>query len=177
MNINASMSRLFDLDLQLLADSVLTIIAVMALVFAMSYFLFDPVRKLMEDRQRLIAADIENAAKDKEDAALLKEQYDDKLKQVDKEAEEILSEARKKALKNEARIVEEAKLEAARIMERTSEEIELEKKRALDDVKQEIISVATVMAGKVISSNMDVSVQESLVDETLKEMGESTWQS
>ena len=177
MNINASMSRLFDLDLQLLADSVLTIIAVMALVFAMSYFLFDPVRKLMEDRQRLIAADIENAAKDKEDAALLKEQYDDKLKQVDKEAEEILSEARKKALKNEARIVEEATLEAARIMERTSEEIELEKKRALDDVKQEIISVATVMAGKVISSNMDVSVQESLVDETLKEMGESTWQS
>lgn len=177
MNINASMSRLFDLDLQLLADSVLTIIAVMALVFAMSYFLFDPVRKLMEDRQRLIAADIENAAKDKEDAALLKEQYDDKLKQVDKEAEEILSEARKKALKNEARIVEEAKLEAARIMERTSEEIALEKKRALDDVKKEIISVATVMAGKVISSNMDVSIQESLVDETLEEMGESTWQS
>ena len=177
MNINASMSRLFDLDLQLLADSVLTIIAVMALFFALSYFLFDPVRKLMEDRQKLIAAEIESAIKDKEEAALLKEQYDDKLKQVDKEAEEILSEARKKALKNEARIVEEAKLEATRIMERASEEVELEKKRALDDVKQEIITVATAMAGKVISSNMDVSIQESLVDETLKEMGESTWQS
>ena len=177
MNINASMSRLFDLDLQLLADSVLTLIAVMALVFALSYFLFDPVRKLMEDRQKLIAADIESATKDKEEAALLKEQYDVKLKQVDKESEEILSEARMKALKNEARIVEEAKLEAARIMDRASEEVELEKKRALDDVKQEIISVATAMAGKVIATNMDVSIQESLVDETLKEMGESTWQS
>ena len=33
------------------------------------------------------------------------------------------------------------------------------------------------MAGKVIASNMDVTIQESLVDETLKEMGESTWQS
>lgn len=171
------MSRLFDLDFQLLADSVLTIIAVMALFFALSYFLFDPVRNLMEERQRLIAADIANANKDKEDAALLKEQYDDKLRQVDKEAEEILSEARKKALKNEAKILEDAKLEAARIMERTGEEVELEKKRAMDEVKQEMISVATVMAEKVIAANMDVSIQDSLVDETLKEMGESTWQS
>ena len=171
------MSRLFDLDLQLLADSVLTIIAVMALFFALSYFLFDPVRNLMEERQRLIAANIEDAIKDKEEAALLKEQYDDKLKLVDKEAEEILSEARKKALNNEAKIVENAKLEAARIMERTSEEVELEKKRAMDEVKQEMIAVATVMAGKVIAANMDVSIQDSLVDETLKEMGESTWQS
>ena len=171
------MSRLFDLDFQLLADSVLTIIAVMALFFALSYFLFDPVRNLMEERQRLIAADIANANKDKEDAALLKEQYDDKLRQVDKEAEEILSEARKKALKNEAKILEDAKLEAARIMERTGEEVELEKKRAMDEVKQEMISVAAMMAGKVVSENMNPQIQESLVDETLKEMGESTWQS
>ncbi len=177
MNINASMSRLFDLDLQLLADSVLTLIAIMALFFAMSYFLFDPVRKLIEDRKKLIAADIEDAKKDKEAAALLKEEYDGKLKNADKEVEEILSEGRKKALKSEARIVEEAKLEAARIMERANEEVELEKKRAMEDVKQEIITVATAMAGKVLGSNMDVSIQESLVDETLKEMGESTWQS
>lgn len=175
--MNLSMSRLFDLDLQLLADSVLTIIAVMALFFALSYFLFDPVRKLMEDRQKLIAADIEAAAKDKQDAADLKECYDEKLKQVDKEAEEILSEARQKALKNEARIVEEAKQEANRIMERADQEVELEKKRAMDEVKQEMIAVATAMAGKVIAANMDVSIQDSLVDETLKEMGESTWQS
>lgn len=177
MSINASMSRLFDLDLQLLADSVLTIIAIMALFFALSYFLFDPIRKLMEDRQKLIAADIENAKKDKEAAAVLKEQYDEKLKNADKEVEEILSDARRKALKNEAKIVDEAKQEAARIMARAGEEVELEKKRAMDEVKQEIVAVATAMAGKVIASNMDVTIQESLVDETLKEMGESTWQS
>ena len=44
-------------------------------------------------------------------------------------------------------------------------------------MKQEMISVAALMAGKVVSANMDVEIQESLVDETLKEMGESTWQS
>ena len=43
-------------------------------------------------------------------------------------------------------------------------------------MKQEIIQVAQAMAGKVVASNMDVTIQESLVDETLKEMGDSTWQ-
>ena len=60
-------------------------------------------------------------------------------------------------------------------MERARMEAELEKKKAADDVKKEMIAVASLMAGKVVSGAIDVSVQESLVDETLKEMGESTW--
>ena len=52
---------------------------------------------------------------------------------------------------------------------------ELEKKKAADDVKKEIISVASAMAGKVVSASIDTNVQDQLIDETLKEMGESTW--
>ena len=102
-------------------------------------------------------------------------EYEQKLKEVDKEAQEILSEARKKAMKNEAKIIAEAKEEAARIIERANVEIELEKKRALDDMKQEMISIASMMAGKVVAASIDTSVQDSLIDETLKEMGEQTW--
>ena len=47
----------------------------------------------------------------------------------------------------------------------------------MDEVKQEMITVASMMAAKVVAANIDVAVQEQLVDETLKEMGESTWQS
>ena len=36
--------RLFDLDFQLLADAVLSIIAVFVLFLALSYFLFNPAR-------------------------------------------------------------------------------------------------------------------------------------
>ena len=42
-------------------------------------------------------------------------------------------------------------------------------------MKQEIVSIASLMAGKVVASSIDVKVQDSLIDETLKEMGESTW--
>ena len=169
------MERLFDLDMQLVHDTILLAIAVFFLFLAMSYLLFNPVRKMLEDRKLKIRTELDDAAADKESAAALKAQYEDKLKNIDKEAEAILSEARQKALRSEAKIVEEAKAEAARIIARANEEALLEKKRVVDEMKQEMISVATAMASKVISANIDINIQNQLVDETIKEMGDSTW--
>ena len=166
---------LFNLDAQLIFDAILLAVAVFFLFLLMSYLLFNPARKLLSDRQNRIANEIEEAKEDKESAAALKAEYEAKLKDVDKEAETILAEARQKALKNEARIIEEAKEEASRIIKRAREEAELEKKHAMDDVKQEMITIASMMAKKVVTASMDVQIQSSLVDETLREMGESTW--
>lgn len=166
---------LFGLDVQLVADTVLLAIAVFILFILMSYLLFNPARDLLEKRRQKIREDIDSAEQDKKDAAALKTEYDGKLKEIDKEAEEILSEARKKAKKNEAKIIEEAKAEAARILARANEEIELEKKHAADDMKKEMIQIASMMAGKVVAASIDTTVQDQLVDETLKEMGDKTW--
>ena len=169
------MERLFDLDMQLVHDVILLAIAVFFLFLAMSYLLFNPVRKMLEDRKLKIKTELDDAAADKADAAALRAQYEEKLKNIDKEAEAILSEARQKALHNEAKIVEEAKEEAARIIARANEEALLEKKRVVDEMKQEMIAVAAAMASKVISANIDINIQNQLVDETIKEMGDSTW--
>ena len=171
------MLRLFGLDFQLLHDVVLMAIAVFFLFMFMSKMLLNPARKLLEERKNRIATDIETAQTDKADAAALKAEYDAKLKNVDKEAEQILSEARQKAQKNAARIEADAKEEAARIIQRANEEAELSKKRAMDDVKQEMVSIASMMAAKVVAAQIDTSIQDTLVEETLKEMGDSTWQS
>ena len=32
-----------------------------------------------------------------------------------------------------------------------------------------------MIAGKVVSENIDTSVQDSLIDDTLKEIGDQTW--
>ena len=168
---------LFDLNAQLLFDTVLLAIAVFFLFLLMSNLLFNPARKLLKDRQSRIAKDISDANEDKESAAALKAEYESKLKDIDKEAEVILSEARQKALKNESKIIDEAKQEAARIIKRAQEEAELEKKHAMDDVKQDMIQIASMMAQKVVAASIDTRIQDSLVEETLREMGESTWQS
>ena len=138
--------------------------------------MFDPARKLLKDRQDRIENDINSAKDDKETAAALKAEYEGRLKEIDKEAEAILSEARQKAVKNEAKIIDEAKQEASRIIKRAQEEAELEKKHAMDDMKQEMIQIASMMAQKVVSASIDTQIQDTLVDETLKEMSNSTWQ-
>lgn len=169
------MERLFDLDFQLLHDAVLTLISVLVLFGVMSYFLFNPARDFLEKRRNKIAQDLSEASLQKEEALALKQEYDEKLGAVDKEAEEILKEARKKALATENRIVAEAKEEAARIIARANDEAVLAKQKVADDVKKEMVSLASVMAGKVVAANINTAVQESLIDETLKEIGESTW--
>ncbi len=167
--------RLFDLDFQLFHDAVLMIIAVVALFLIMSYFLFNPAREFLQKRQEKIRTELEDAKKNQESANALKAEYESKLKNVDKEAESILADARKRALANENRIVAAAKEEAAAIIERAREEAKLEKQKMADDVKKEIVAVAALMAGKVVASKVDVTIQDSLIDETLKEIGDSTW--
>ena len=171
-----SMERLFDLDWQLIADSCLPIIAVVVLFFIMSYFLFNPARKMLNDRKEKIRGELEDAKNSQETAAMLKAEYESKLKEIDKEAEVILSDARKRALANENQIIAQAKEEADRIIERARVEAQLEKQKMSDEVKKEIISVASMMAGKVVSASIDMTVQNQLIDETLKEMGDDTWQ-
>ena len=97
------------------------------------------------------------------------------MKDINKEAEAILSEARKKAMDNEAKIIAKAKEDAAAIIERAHVEAELEKKKITDDVKKEMISVAAVLAEKADGESMDHAIQDRLVEETLKEIGDGTW--
>ena len=167
--------RIFGLDAQLLADVLIQGVSIFILFLLLSYILFEPVKKLLKNREERIRKDIESAKTDKETAAQLKTEYDEKLKEISKEKNEILSDARKKALKKENEIIEGANAEAGRILTRANQEIALEKSKVTDDMRMEIIRVATAMASKIIGSEIEESKQDALIEETLKEMGESTW--
>lgn len=166
---------IFGLDPLLLVDSAITILAMFFVFLLLSYLLFNPARNLMEKRQEGIREQMETAAREKQDAIQFKAEYDEKIKNVQKETDEILSEARKKALKKESVMLEEAREEAAQIVARANREVELEKSKVKDEMKQEIINVATAMAGKIVASSLDESKQSQLLADTLEEMGDETW--
>ena len=86
--------RIFGLDKQLLVDVCFQGIAILILFAFLSYILFEPVKKMLNNRKEKVQNDLETAAANKEEALKLKETYDAKIKEVDKEAEEILSNAR-----------------------------------------------------------------------------------
>ncbi len=167
--------RIFGLDLQLGFDAVLQAIAVLLLFMALTYILYEPVKKILKDRQEKIKNELATAASDMEEAAKLRADYENKLKDINKEADQILAEARKKALKKEQEIIADAQDEAARIVARANAEIELEKKKVKDEVKTEMIAIASAMAGKFVAETIDADKQDALITETLQEMGDQTW--
>ena len=169
------MDRILGLDLQLIMDALWTALNIGILFFVASYMFFNPARDFINKRKEKIKGELDFAKTEKEEAIALKEEYDAKIKAVQQEADDIVSEARKKAMKKEEDIIDEAKQEAARIVDRANAEIALERKKALEDVKQEMITIASMMAGKVVSANMNVEIQDSMVEETLNEIGENTW--
>ena len=169
--------RLFNLDPQLLHDAVLLAIAVFVMFLFLSYMLFNPAREMLKKRQDKVKDDIDSAEKSREDAAKLKEEYENRLREIHKEEDAILSAARQKALENETKIIDQAKAEAANIIARANHQAELEMKKAQDEIKKEIITVASMVAGKAVSEKLDIEILDSLIDDTLKEIGEKTWQS
>jgi F-type H+-transporting ATPase subunit b len=132
---------------------------------------------MLKKRQQMVQETKDTANKEKEDALALKAEYEEKLKNAEAEAEEILNTARKRALKNERAILDQAKEEAAGIIANANVQIELEKKKAMDDLKQEVVAIATMMAGKVVAASIDEKVSNQLIEDTLKEMGDDTWRS
>ena len=171
------MERLIGFDAQLIFDTVVTGINIFVLFFLLSYLLFNPAKEVLRKRKERIAAELENASSKESEALALKDEYEKKLSEVKKEAELILEDARKKAKARENEIIDQAKVQASVILERANKEIELEKKKALDDIKTDVVNIASLMATKAVSSSLNVEIQEKLIDETLREMGDDTWQS
>ena len=46
-----------------------------------------------------------------------------------------------------------------------------------DEVKQEMISVASLMSEKIVAASIDADKQNALIEQTLQEIGDETWQS
>lgn len=169
--------ELFHLDFQLGFDAVVQMLAVGFLFFFLSYVLWNPARDLINKRKEKIKNEMETAKADMAKAESLKSEYEKKLQNADKDVDEILSEGRKKALARESQIVDDANEEAKKIRERAEREIELEKSKVKDEVKQEMINVASAIAGRFVAKELDKDEQAKLIDDTLEEMGEKTWQS
>lgn len=167
--------RIFGLDAQLLLNLAFQGIAIFLLFMAASYLLLDPVRKILNDRKERVMREQREALENREAAVRMREEYGGKLKEIDKVAEQILGDSRKKALQRENEIIMNAKEEAGRIIAGARQEAELEQRRVNDEVKQEIISVASLLSEKLVASSLDREQQDVLIEQTLKEIGDDTW--
>lgn len=146
----------------------------MLITFAiLKKFLFRPVLKMIDDRQKEIDGIYDEAHSAKTEAESLRDAYTHKLSAASAESERIISEATKQAQRREEEILRDAQAQAARTMDRAHEQITLERKQAMHELKGQVSEIAVDIASAVLEADMDSKKHEKLIDSFIDSLGES----
>lgn len=169
--------RLFGLDGQTLVQMVIQLLNVSLLAYVLSRLLYKPVRKFLGDRAERIQDQLQFAEEEKTKATELRSEYEQKVKEIAREKDEILDAARKLAAEKSKEQLDAARDEAESVKVRALKDIEMERERVKDEIKQSIIDVSSTMTAKFLSKNIDADVHEQLFNEAIAELEEISWQS
>lgn len=135
-------------------------------------FLFKPVKKMIDDRQREIDELYADAENSKQEAQSLQEQYASRLDAAKAERDDILKNANLRAREQEQKILAEAAEKVGAMKEKAQKDIEQDKKRALNEVKNEISGIAMEIASKVVEKEIENQNHEALVEEFIEKLGD-----
>ena len=163
--------RLFGLDYQTLFDTAFTMVNVLILYVFLKYVLFIPVRKLLEERKKRLDDQNARAAADTAEAQKLKAEYEQRILEAGREADNILGESRREMFKKEQEVLDDAKTRAADIMSAARSEASKDFEAAQSSVRDEVKDIASAMAARVTNQKVDRPVDDALLNEALKEAG------
>ena len=144
----------------------------LTIFFVARKFLFNPVMKIIKERQQEIDDMYTKAGEAKEQASALREEYEEKLSAATEKADRLVKEAVARGQNREEEIVRQANAEADAIREKANADIEQEKKKAINDAKDEISVIALAIAGKVVGRELTADDQSQLVDQFIDELGD-----
>lgn len=150
---------------------------VLLIIFILAFVLYAPVKTFMAARTARIANDMDSARRDKEKAAEIKADYQKVMDNIDKEREEILERARRKANEEHGRIVADGHKAAEELKAKAHDEINIERANAADEIKKQIIEISTLIASRFVRDlSVDSATQDRYIDEALADWSESKYE-
>ena len=129
-----------------------TVINLLIFFLIIKFFLLKPVKKVMDEREKMIKDDFDSAAKTKEEAEQLKAEYEEDLKSAKDKAVEITTEAKKTAELQKNSIIDSANEQAKKIVDKAQKDASLEYDKTMAQLESEIASLALVAAEKVVKT-------------------------
>lgn len=149
-----------------------TLANTVALFLVLKKYLFKPVLKMIETRQKEIDDLYADAGNAKQQAQLLEAEYRQKLDAAAETGDRLVKEATVRAQNRSEQIVAAANAEADAIRAKAAADIAQEKKKALNDAKDEISVLALDIAGKVVGRELTAADSARLVDSFIDRLGE-----
>ncbi|MBQ2618962.1 MAG: F0F1 ATP synthase subunit B [Oscillospiraceae bacterium] len=133
-------------------------------------FLFKPVNKMIDDRQKEIDELYADANAAKQAAETLREDYDRKISEAKDASAQIIAEATQEAHRRRDDMIIHAQSDADAIREKARADIELERKKALNSAKDDISRIALDIAEKVVGRELNSSDHDRMVEDFLRHM-------
>lgn len=154
------------INLQLLVAFLINFIILFVLL---SFILYKPVLKMLDERQARVKASMEQAEQIKEQATHTQEEIKVQLEAARKEGQAIIAQATQlgEKLKEEAK--ERTQKEAEVIIAKAQVEIQQERDKAIDELRKEFSNIAILAAEKVINKTLDKEKHRKLIDEVIEE--------
>ncbi|MDR0685260.1 MAG: ATP synthase F0 subunit B [Spirochaetaceae bacterium] len=148
-----------------------TLVNIAVLFIALRAILFKPVTKFMEERTAKVAAEIENAAKEKDEAKTLRQMYEEKVKNAGAEAARLAKETREAAEKQAADIISDAKIQGEGIVESARRQIQAERQAAFAAFRAEAAALVVAAAGRLLRRDYSGEDARAHAELVLRELG------
>ncbi len=146
-------------------------INLLILYFLMKKILFKPITKFMDDRKNSIEHALDDAEKAKVEAAEVRKEYEEQIKNVKSDCDKLLEEARVRASREYDEMISAAKKDVEAVLQKGRNDIERERQEMLKQVKQQVAVLAIATASKLVQANMDSDTNKNLVDRFIDEAG------
>lgn len=155
-------------------NTVITILAFLALYWLLNKYAFGPLFGIMEQRRQLVKEQIDAAETNRKQSEQLLSEQTAALQQVRQEAYGIIEQAKKTGSKEAEEIVDSAKKEANRLKNEALSDIESEKNKAIAALRSQVSGMSVLIASKIIEKQLDEKSQSQLVEQYLKEVGKQS---
>ena len=158
-----------------LVNMLVQLTATLVLYFILRKFLYFPIKDLLNKRQDYIMKNVEDSEKNNLKSQVALRDYELKLKEAKKEANEIVDQAKKRADDIVNKSVSDAKKESRKIMEKADKELANKKSMAMDEMKGDMVNIAILAAEKLIGENISTKKDKEIIEKSIEEVGKEQW--
>lgn len=147
-----------------------TIIVFVILLVVVRAAAWNPIQKVLTEREKFITDSLQQAKKDRAEAEVRLREYGEKLETARGEATAIVAEARRDAEVVKRKIEDDGKEEAAATLQRAKREIAVATDTAVKQLYTLSADLATSVASRIIRKELDAKEHERLIAESIEEL-------
>ena len=143
------------------------------LFLVLKKFLYQPVRRVMAERQAALDRQYAEAAEAQQKAENDRLAWEAKMQDARSEADHLLKAASERAGRREEQIVSEAKEKAEQIVKNAEDQAALEHKKSRAGIRKEIVEVSAVLTEKLVGHEIHPEDHRAIIDSVISEIGEN----